>query len=701
MRTKVKKLTSILLAVIMAFSLFTIAPITASAAISDDYEYAYGVLEDGTAEITYYYGSQTELEIPSEIDGYTVTSIGDYVFYHCTTSLTSVIIPNSVTSIGTWAFRKCTSLANATIGDSVTSIGMEAFEDCTSLTSITIPDSVTSIGKGAFEGCTSLASITIPNSVTSIGRYAFDDTLWYNNQPDGIVYAGKVAYKYKGTMPENTSIILKEGTKGIAGSAFHECANLKSITIPDGVISIGEDAFIACTSLKNVIIPNSVTSIGDFAFDCCYSLTSVTMGNSVTSIGESAFDFCESLASITIPDSVTSIGECAFSGCKSLTAINVDVNNPNYCEIDGVVYNKDKTALVMSPGGKTGDVVIPDGVTSIGDYAFSSCKNLKSITIPDSVTNIGDWAFHECTSLTSVIIPNSVTSIGENAFRGCESLASVTMGNSVTSIGDCAFYFCTSLTSVTIPDSVTSIGSYAFYGTSLASVTIPKGVTTIGEYAFGYYYENTDGKFFGFIINGYSDTAAETYANENGFMFVSLDNAVKDDKTDISVTIKNQAELSVEMLTDTESVNKANVALKDNGNLIALYDISLIKDGAPVQPDGTATVRIPTDNENAKVYRIEDDGTATDMNAVYSGGYMVFTTEHFSTYAIVVPNDVILGDANGDGEVNVLDVSTIQLHVAKMTAPEIVTEACDVDGDGDINVNDVSLLQMKIAKLIP
>ena len=172
-----------------------------------------------------------------------VKSIGEKVFKECE-SLSSITIPNSVTSIGDEAFSGCSGLISITIGNSVTSIGESAFEGCFRLNSITIPESVTSIGQHAFYRCYALTSITIPNSVMSLGYSAFDGTEWYGNQPDGLVYSGHFLYKYKGTMPANTKIYVKEGTLGIADGAFVDCIGLTSITIPNSVKSIGNSAFI-------------------------------------------------------------------------------------------------------------------------------------------------------------------------------------------------------------------------------------------------------------------------------------------------------------------------------------------------------------------------------------------------------------------------------------------------------------------------
>ena len=207
-----------------------------------------------------------EVEIPG-----TVTSIGSYAFGHpennqSFTSLEKVVIEYGIESIGNATFQNCASLTSVEIPNSVTSIGGCAFDGCTSLSNITIPSGITSIGSSAFSRCTSLSNITIPSSVTSIGYAAFDNTAWYDNQSDGVVYVGKVLYKYKGTMQNNTNIQIKDGTTEIMMNAFYGCTGLSNITIPSSMERIGQWAFYGCTSLNSITIPKSVSNIGGQVF---------------------------------------------------------------------------------------------------------------------------------------------------------------------------------------------------------------------------------------------------------------------------------------------------------------------------------------------------------------------------------------------------------------------------------------------------
>ena len=402
-----------------------------------------------------------------------VKFICEYAFEDCS-SLSSVVIPSSVTSIAKGAFKGCKSLSSINIPDSVTSIGDGAFKDCESLTSINLPESVVSIGESAFEDCKNLSSINIPNSVTSIGENAFED-----------------------------------------------CESLTSISIPNGVTSIETGTFDGCVSLTSISIPSSVTSIRIAAFAACKSLTSINIPSSVFSIWSRAFAYCNSLTSITIPKSVTSIDSEAFRDCDSATiyceasskpsgwdslwnfsnlpvvwsytgefgitqeglkyAISKDNDGNEYISIIGyegyneylfvpetiLVENKNIPVKFISESAFKGcesltNLIIPDSVSSIGDGAFEDCYKLRFITIPGSVSSIGRCVFCNCTSLTSITIPGSVTSIGIGAFENCTSLSCIILPRSVTSIGKRAFEHCTSLTSITIPESVTFIGGDAF-----------------------------------------------------------------------------------------------------------------------------------------------------------------------------------------------------------------------------------------------
>ena len=363
-----------------------------------------------------------------------------------------------------------------------------AFCLCSSLTEIVIPNSVASIGDSAFLGCISLTEIVIPNSVICLNgnpfigwkgkleclspSFVYEDNILFNkdksriisfrNQkltlyviPNSVTSIGDSAFYDSRSL---SNIVIPNSVTSIGDSAFEGCNSLGSLVIPNSVINIGKGAFKWCKSLAEVVIPNSVTNIGEFAFCGCSSLAEVVIPNSVTNIGKGTFANCSSLADVVIPDGVTSIGNNAFMSCSSLEYISIPKSviclngnpffnwngkleclSPNFIYEDDVLFNKDKSKIISFRNQKLTSYVIPDSVTSIGDSAFYGCRLLSNIVIPNSVTSIGDSAFKGCKSLGSLVIPNSVTNIGKGAFKGCKSLVEIVIPNSVTSIGYSAF----------------------------------------------------------------------------------------------------------------------------------------------------------------------------------------------------------------------------------------------------------------------
>ena len=356
------------------------------------------------------------------------------------------VIPDdsSVTSIGDYAFQECSGLTSIVIPDSVTSIGYSAFRGCSGLTSITIPDSVTSIGLYAFSGCSGLTDVYYQGDLSGWLGLEFDsyfeapmyyaDNLYINGEllqgdiviPDGTKKIGNYAFCNCSGL---TSVTIPDSVRSIGDYAFSGCSGMISITIPDSVISIGDHAFSGCSGLTSITIPDGVTSIGRYAFSGCSGLTSVTIPDGVTSIGEGAFYYCSGLTSITILDSVTSIDYYAFSGCSGLTDVYYQGDLSGWLGIEfvGPWANPMNYAENLYINGELvqGELVIPDSVTSIGDYAFYYCSGLTSVVIPDSVTSIGYNAFDGCSGLTSVTIPDSVTSIGDWAFERCSGLTTI------------------------------------------------------------------------------------------------------------------------------------------------------------------------------------------------------------------------------------------------------------------------------------
>ncbi|MBI1178488.1 leucine-rich repeat protein [bacterium] len=466
-------------------------------------DYYISTNNTGTITVYSYTGPGGNVIIPDSINGLPVTALGTGVFSG-ETNVTSVTIPDSVTSIGDTAFYRCMGLTNVTFGNGVTTIGNSAFTACTSLTRLDLGTSVTTIGYSVFIGCNSLTNMSIPDSVASIGD-----------------------------------------------NAFWDCNSLKSVTIGIGVTNIGNQALNLCSNLTSIVVdsanPNFSSADGVLFDKMKTTLIQCPGGKTddyvipegVITIGGHAFYSCAGLTSLTMPANVTTItfgAGSAFGLCSKLTNIAVNAANPNFSSVDGVLFDKTQSTLLLYPASKVGGYTIPNNVTAIADSAFAFGGGLTSVIIPGSVTSIADYAFHVCSGLTNIVvdganpnyssadgvlfdktqstliqcpggktgdyvIPNNVNTIGSHSFYSCTSLTSLTIPESVTTIkfAENALANCTSLTDITVEatnPNYSSVDGAVFDKTQTTLIqcpggkfggyTVPDGVTTIGNSAFAF-----------------------------------------------------------------------------------------------------------------------------------------------------------------------------------------------------------------------
>ena len=393
---------------------------------------------------------------------------------------------------------------------------------------------------------------------------------------------------------------------------------------------------------------------------------------------------------VTIPDEidgkkVTSIGKGAFE--NNISIKNIEMSNNILSIYDGAYYNCQSLETIK----------LSNSLTRIWVGAFGNCLSLKRIDLPDSLSYVDDFAFGNCKNLEKVHFSNGVKEKGttvrfaKSIFENCVSLTSINLPNNLKWIDYADFLGCSKIEEIIIPESVTDIVNKAFSNcNNLQRIIIPANVSFIGNDTF----ENCDN----LTIYSYFETFAETYARANGITFIPIaDKTLADTNTNITVSgvMQNDAVLNVAKLENTFE------------NSVATYDITLQKDGAVIQPDGTITVQIPSNAENCKVMWIKDDGTAEDMNAKYTDGCYVFTTDHLSVYALVQDKTILTGDANQDGIIDVNDVTYLQMHISgnkNTDGSALIDETnkqlfncVDMNKDGKLSVSDVTALQIYIS----
>ena len=451
MKTKIKCLTSVFLTITMLLSIIVVAPITVNAS-EDDLTYGdfqYKIEDDNSCTITDYDGMASSLSIPSAINGHTVKQID-----------TGALSDNRI------------------------------------ITSVTIPNGVTTIGFSAFNGCIKLEKIKFSSNLDTVCENAFNNTKWFNNQSNGLVYVRKLAYKYKGDMPRNTKITVKSDTVSISESAFKDCANLTAILIPSSVKHIDKYAFYNCQGLTKLNFNDGIERIENDAFGSCEKLTGVNFSETLKSIGAFAFVECKKLSEITIPRSVTSVGEYAFSGCENLASVTVSDDLPYVggrafektkwlnSQPDGVVYIGKSAYGYKGDMPKNTELSLKSGITNISGYAFYEEKNLTSVKIPETVNRIGNWAFLDCEGLKNVNIPDGVKRIESWTFSNCSSLTNITVPDSVTVLDGLAFSYCTNLKNIELSKNLTEIGMGALsHCTSLETIDIPDSVIIMDNIA--------------------------------------------------------------------------------------------------------------------------------------------------------------------------------------------------------------------------
>ena len=622
-----------------------------------------------------------------------------------------IVIPEGVESINYHAFQGCVRLSDVTFPSTLKTIGEGAFDSCASLKSMVVPETVELVDKFAFNTCTSLESVEFKNADAVLKK---------------AVLGGCTAL---------TDVKLPENLQELPDSVFYGCTSLKGVNLPETIWTIGAEAFCGCASLDEAVIPENVKTIGNSAFKNCKSLKSINIPASARTLGYNAFSACENLTDVDFADyTIKEIKEGTFKDCFSLKAIELpkgiktigeeafmncvelfDVTIPESAEeiAENALSYPSKTTLYSQTGSYVEQFADDNGFKFV-----DGVKDIESISFKDGVTKLvleekkvyplefvinpedGDEVINLTSSNDGVVYFDGMNLVTRFWNDTVEITADTMSGATFT-----FEVYVRGIDYIRV-DEETCQKKYA-----TGDEFNPDGIKVEAVYSDDTVVEIQDFTFEGFdsskpgdckVVVKWTDDDGEEY---DDYFYVEIlgeepptFKSQKDEKTEIIVEAVTKADLAVVEITDKVVLDELNLALVGE-DVVKLYDITLVEDGDAVQPDGTVTVKIPCDDENAKVYRAEEDGTFTDMEAEFVDGYMVFTTEHFSLYVIAkAESEFELGDANKDGKLNIRDATIIQKYLAKMVPLDDEAVALsDFDGNGKVNVKDATAIQKKLA----
>lgn len=685
-----------------------------------------------------FYGSRgiTDLTISG-----CVKSIGYLTFAEC--GFESLTIPECVTSIENDAFASCYDLTSVTIPDSVTHIGFGAFAMCPlveislpftgiyadgsgptnfeaifgtedyyencgyplSLRTVTITGG-TEIADYAFFGCEMIERIILSDGITTIGNSAFERCICLIDIkiPDSVIRIGDSAFKGCCCLPD---ISLPDGLQSIGNSVFEGCELFTSITIPAGVTSLGGGLFFGCTSLEKVELPCIEDAYGyQYIFYDVFGypmygyeeIFQPALKEVVITGGSLLYNFwdCYGITSVTIPENVTHIEPWWFNGCIDLKEINVSEDNEFYSSVDGILYNKDMTAVIRCPEGKRGQIVLPDNVEYINELSFYNCMNITGVVIPDGVREIDRNAFDGCSGLTEVIIPGTVTVITRDSFIGCYNLEKITVPfvgsdydtsfgsifgaydyfynseyvpvtlkevvvTNADNIEEGAFLGCSTLTDITILGEVKSIGKWAFADCfNLTCLTLPNSITDIGESAFGFCDSLTDIYFLG----SEAEWNSINISDDDG-------NACLLDAT-------------IHFIDGFSVSDDSSIKIDDEKGFVSSIEIGNTVSDIVSQFDTYGDIAV-----------VDSEGNALADNSVIATGYKV--QRKIEGVVVDEIDTIVAGDTDGDGVATIADTQiAYSLLMGGEPVSGIYAEAAKTTGGREVSILDVMAILNKI-----